>query len=185
MTAVHDGRVMMRSSFIALAGSVVALYALSFVVGLIVDGEKYFAVHFALGLCAVVFTLLTHCVVMTYLIASGKLVRIAVEAARLDPDYIVRTKELKAQTFPFMIGAILLLLAMVLYGAAATDQPAAAQASVAPTVHLLAALLAAAYNTFTFIIEYRIISRHVTLNDEVFAQHNQIRDRKRKNAAAA
>ena len=168
---------MMRSCFIALAGSVVALYALSFIVGLMVDGERFFVVHFALGLCAVVFTLLTHCVVMTYLIASGKMVRIAVEATGLDLDYIVQTKELKAQTFPFMIGAILLLLAMVLFGGAATDRPGVS------TFHLIAALLAAAYNTFTFVVEYRIITRHAALNTDVFAQHNRIRERETTAAA--
>jgi hypothetical protein len=170
---------MMRSSFIALAGSVVVLYALALIAGLVVDGRRWFVVHFALGLCAVVFTLLTHCVVMTYLIASGKMVRIAVEQSRLDTDYIVRTKELKAQTFPFMIGAILLLLATVLYGGAATDRAGVA------TFHLIAALFAAGYNTFTFVVEFRIITRHVALNTEVFALHNQVLDGKQQTGAAA
>ena len=172
---------MMRSALATLACCVVVLYAVALVVGLMVDGEQYFIVHFAIGFCAVMFTLLTHCVVMTYLIISGKLVRLAVEASGLDPDFIVQTKELKAQTFPFMIAAILLLLAAAFFGAAATDT----NRPEFSVIHLIAALLAAGYNTFTFIVAYRNISRGSALTEEVLRLHNQIRNRSPKSTTLA
>ena len=163
---------MIRSALATLACCVVVLYAMAFVVGLMVDGEQFFIVHFAIGFCAVVFTLLTHCVVMTYLIISGKMVRLAVEASGLDPDFIVQTKELKAQTFPFMIAAILLLLAAAFFGAAATDRPEFSG------LHLIAALLAAGYNTFTVIVAYRNISRGSALTEQVLRLPNEISNRR-------
>lgn len=170
---------MIRPALATLACCVVVLYAVAFFVGLMVDGEQFFIVHFAIGFCAVMFTLLTHCVVMTYLIISGKMVRLAVEASGLDPDWIVQTKELKAQTFPFMIAAILLLLAAAFFGAAATDSPEFSM------FHLIAALLAAGYNTFTFIVAYRNISRGSALTEEVLRLHNQIRDRSTESTTLA
>ena len=170
---------MIRSALATLACCVVVLYAVAFVVGLMVDGEQFFIVHFAIGFCAVVFTLLTHCVVMTYLIISGKMVRMAVEASGLDPDWIVQTKELKAQTFPFMIAAILLLLAAAFFGGAATDRP-----EFSP-FHLIAAVLAAGYNTFTFVVAYQKVSRGSALTEEVLRQHNRISNRRTEGTTLA
>lgn len=159
----------MRPSFLALAGCVAALYAVTFVAGFAVHGTRFFALHFALGLCAIVLTLLTHCIVITYFIIAGKVVRIAVEEGGLDADYIVQTRELKAQTFPFMIAAVLLLLAAAFLGAAATNAPALA------TLHLVAAVGAAGYNTFTFTVQARTIAASQALSQRVLRAHQQAR----------
>ena len=74
-------RAMMRSALATLACCVVVLYAVALVVGLMVDGEQYFIVHFAIGFCAFMFPLRTHCLVMTYLRISGKTGPLAVVAA--------------------------------------------------------------------------------------------------------
>ena len=170
---------MVRPALATLVCCVVVLYAVAFVVGLMVDGERFFIVHFAIGFCAILFTLLTHCVVMTYLIISGKMVRMAVEASGLDPDFIVQTKELKAQTFPFMVAAILLLLAAAFFGGATTDHPEFS------LFHLIAALLAAGYNTFTFVVAYRNVSRGSALTEHVLRLHNRMSSRSGESATLA
>jgi hypothetical protein len=74
--------------------------------------------HVVAGLLASVFTMFVHCLVMFYLIGSGKDIKSAVEDfADLQAEYLPLTKKMKALVFPMASQAVVLTLIAAFAGA--------------------------------------------------------------------
>jgi len=119
--------------------------------------------HFVAGICAGVTTLLTHSIVMTYFIGTGRWVKEAVEKWALDAVYERRTRKLKARSFPFAFFSMVLVIATTILGGA-TDT-----GMVPGWTHLTAALVTILFNLISYYFEYAAVSDNVRLLDEVVA----------------
>lgn len=86
--------------------------------GLEVEDQVNTLAHVNAGIFTTVFTLFIHCLVMFYLIGSGKDIKKTIEDfADLQEVYVPITKEMKTMVFPVASTAILLILLSAFAGA--------------------------------------------------------------------
>ena len=109
-----------RSLYIALLILIVIDALLLFgtaAAGLLLDGREAMMSHFILGLTAACTTCFIHCLVMFYLIGTGKDVRDAVEDhEELFAKYVPLTRALKRRVFPFACLAVASIVLAALLG---------------------------------------------------------------------
>jgi hypothetical protein len=154
-----------KPAFLALAASNVALMVATATTGWLVEGDAWFVQHFALGLMTTLFLCLGHCAVLTYFMATSKMIRLAVEDAGLNILLAARAQYLKRWATSILMPAILMALGAAAAGAWATINPARA------TVHLVIALGSAVSQLLAFWGEYRLINANSALMNTVFQQH--------------
>jgi hypothetical protein len=155
----------MKAAFAAFAITLTVLMVVTTIVGVQVRGDHWFAQHFALGLMTTLFTCLCHCVVLAYFMATGKMMRLAVEDARLDAALDVRARSLKLKAYATLMPGILLALLAAFSGGWATVDPARAK------THLMVVILSIATQLAAFLREYVLIAGNGRLLDDVFARH--------------
>ena len=86
--------------------------------GIVVSNAQNTNAHAVAGLLASVFTMFVHCLVMFYLIGSGKDIKKAVEDfADLQEEYVPVTRKMKAMVFPMASQAVVLTLVAAFAGA--------------------------------------------------------------------
>ncbi len=128
------------------------------------------SVHFIVGLFAVVFTLLVHCLIFTYFLGTGRWVKEVARAYGL-PDQALpkQTRELKRVAFPPALFAMLTAIATAAAGAGA-------QLTVWPWwVHFALGALTLAVNFWASGIEYRTIADNGRVIEQVMAEVGRIR----------
>lgn len=157
----------MKPAFLAFAVTCILLTLAAGGAGLVVEDERGFAFHFAVGLITTLGLCLCHCVVFTYFMATSKMMILAVEDAGLAPALVAEVKCLKLRAFRRAIAGITAALATAFAGAYATDHAA----WVKP--HLAAALLSLGVQAVAFAGEYRVISANGLLMDRVFGEHDR------------
>ena len=110
----------MTRIFATLASANALALAVTFVLGCwskLTDGinsdtSSVFLLHFLFGLFTGVGTLLTHCLIFTYFLGTGRWVKEVTLAYRLpDEPLHKRTRELKRATFPPALTAMLVTIA--------------------------------------------------------------------------
>lgn len=117
--------------------------------------------HFVAGIVAGVTTLLTHSIVMTYFIGTGRWIKEAIEKWGLDPEFDRRTRKLKARSFPFaFFSMVFVILTTILGGAADTGL-------VPGWAHLTVAYLTILFNLISYFFEYNAVVDNVKLLDQV------------------
>lgn len=132
--------------------------------------EPAYVVHFILGLAAVFNTLLVHCLVITYFLGTGRLVKEACIAYGLpDADLPRRTRDLKRRNTPRAIVGMLLAV-----GAAAAGM--GARTEVWPGfVHLVFVMATVLVNLRVFVVEYENLKANLVILDSLFEQVERIR----------
>lgn len=146
------------------------------VLGWLSRDERGFALHFALGLFAAIYTALMHSIVYIYFIVSGKIVIEAAQRAGMDAQIVRDSKRLKARTFRTLFLGILSAMITAFLGAyvfvagstagAAFD---ASRASGALTAHWVSALLTFLVQPWVVSVEFRGISRQQELTAKALA----------------
>jgi hypothetical protein len=154
-----------KQAFLALAASNIILMVATAVTGWMVVGVNWFVEHFALGLMTTLFLCLAHCAVLTYFMATSKMIRLAVEDAGLPMRLSGQAQDLKRRAIVVLMPAIAAALAASLAGGWATVNPAGA------TLHMLIALASAAIQIAAFWHEFNLIAANGRLMDAVFEQH--------------
>ena len=157
----------MKTAFSAFAITITLLMIATAIIGAQVRGDIWFAQHFALGLMTTLFTCLCHCVVLAYFMATGKMMRLAILEAQLDPLLAERAQRLKIRAYAVLMPAILAALLAAFAGAWATINPARAR------VHLVLALLSMFVQLGVFLREYTLIDANGLLMDDVFQAHGR------------
>ena len=139
----------MAGIYTGLAAWNLVFLTLATVLGFLRGGVVEPRYHLLSGLFAAMFCCLVHAIVFAHLIGSGKWIKKGAAAAAMpDIDYIVkRTKRLKGKTFPFALFSMLFVVATAVLGGGAD------QGVVAPTVHLVLALLTLALNVVGTVLE--------------------------------
>jgi 4-hydroxybenzoate polyprenyltransferase len=72
--------------------------------------------HLTFGLASSLLLLFSHCWIMFYLIGTGKAIREAVAEHGLDQDLVERTKEFKNRSYPILMLAMGLVMAVFILG---------------------------------------------------------------------
>ena len=104
--------------FVGLNWLAFALFVSMVLLGIFVTpGSGLLSIHIALGLTASMLGMFGLVGAMFYLITTGAAVREAVEEHSLSTDLYGRTRKLKKDTFPWCMGAILVMLITTVVGA--------------------------------------------------------------------
>ena len=136
------------------------------------DGDLYL-LHFLLGLFTAVGTLLTHCLIFTYFLGTGRWVKEVTLAYDLpDEPWHKRTRDLKRLVFPAALAAMLVTIATAAGGAGAQLQHWPWQ------VHLGLAIAALAINLWAFRLEYRVVTENAGILEAVLREVDRIRAEK-------
>jgi len=136
------------------------------------DGTVYL-LHFLVGLFTAVGTLLTHCLIFTYFLGTGRWVKEVTLAYDLpDAPWHKRTRELKRLTFPPALAAMLVTIATAAGGAGAQ------MLSWPWQIHLGLAIAALIINLWAFRLEYRNVTENAGILDAVLREVDRIRAEK-------
>ncbi|MAE70441.1 MAG: hypothetical protein CME06_08245 [Gemmatimonadetes bacterium] len=127
--------------------------------------------HIGVALAAAVFTLITHCAVFTYLIGTGIGIGEAVDGHRLPEELKRRAARFKARAFPFALFSMLLVILTAALGARVDI------GTGGPMPHLASALIALAFNLWTYPIEIRVAAENAELMAEINVLAEQMLER--------
>jgi hypothetical protein len=129
-----------------------------------------YVVHFVLGLVAVLANLMVHCLIITYFLGTGRLIKEVTLAYNLPDERWARpTRDLKRRNTPKAI------LAMVLSIAVAAAGEGAGHAGWPWGIHLALAGIVLAVNAWVFRVEYGNIALNGRILDEVVGEVERIR----------
>ncbi|MFL5329605.1 MAG: hypothetical protein ACJ8C4_11895 [Gemmataceae bacterium] len=129
-----------------------------------------YLLHFLVGLFTAVGTILVHCLIFTYLLGTGRWVREVTLAYQLpdEPNYR-RTRDLKRQTYPLALTAMLLTIAAAAAGGGAQLQGWPWQ------IHFALSITTLVVNYTIFAIEYRKICINTATLDAVLVDVDRVR----------
>src|SRR5437764_12234590 len=151
----------MTRIFLTLAAADALALAVAFALGCwskLTDGlhapaSSAYLLHFLFGLFTAVGTILTHCLIFTYFLGTGRWVKEVTLAYDLpDEPWHKRTRELKRATFPPALAAMLITIATAAGGAGAQLQAWPWQ------VHLALGTVTLLVNLWAFRLEYRNVT---------------------------
>ena len=129
-----------------------------------------YLLHFLVGLFTAVGTLLTHCLIFTYFLGTGRWVKEVTLAYDLpDAPWHKRTRDLKRLTFPPALAAMLITIATAAGGAGAQLQGWPWQ------VHLTLGLATLVINVWAFRLEYRNVTENAGVLEAVLREVDRIR----------
>jgi hypothetical protein len=164
-------------TFTTLATLILLLFAATIAVGFLVFATESsearrdrFIVHFYLGLATALVVLLVHCLIFTYFLGTGRWVKEVGLAYQLpDQPYPKWTRELKRQTFPPALFAMLSVIAAAAAGAGAQlqDWPW--------YLHALLAAFTVAVNLWAFNVEFRNVHANAGIIQAVLEEVDRIR----------
>jgi NhaP-type Na+/H+ or K+/H+ antiporter len=171
----------MTRIFLTLAITNALALGLAFVLGCwskLTDGlhagtGNLYLLHFLVGLFTAVGTLLTHCLIFTYFLGTGRWVKEVTLAYDLpDEPWHKRTRDLKRMVFPVALAAMLVTIATAAGGAGAQLQHWPWQ------VHLGLALAALVVNLWAFRLEYQVVTENSGILEAVLREVDRIRAEK-------
>ena len=138
--------------------------------GLHASAGSVYLLHFLFGLFTAVGTLLVHCLIFTYFLGTGRWVKEVTLAYDLpDEPWHKRTRELKRQTFPPALAAMLVTIVTAAAGAGA-------QLQAWPwTVHFTLGIATLLVNAWAIRLEYRNVRINAATLDEVLAEVDRVR----------
>src|SRR5262245_10635051 len=134
-----------------------------------------FGLHFLFGLAAGLVTVLVNSVSVTYFIGTSRWCREVVEAYSLDESLIARSNGLKRRTFPWALGGICTMLAIIALGAASDPSRAVEGTANWVNVHYIAALAGTFLIALALLVQVINISANYELIEQILAEVAKIR----------
>jgi hypothetical protein len=134
------------------------------------EATDLFLAHILLGLLASLAVLGTHCLVITYFLGTGRLIKEACLAYGFpDEGWPRQTRNLKRGNTPHAIAAMLVTIATAAAGQGRylLDWPA--------WLHAALAVLTLIVNAWVFRREYRNLKSNLRILDEMFAEVDRVR----------
>jgi hypothetical protein len=165
----------MNRIFLGLAVTSATLMAVSFAIGLGAIGETrggshfWHDIHFLLGLLTVLTVLLTHSIVFTYFLGTGKWVNEVVRVYGLPSWTYAQAIKNKRRAFPFELWGITFVAATAWLGAGTDSR------GWPSSWHLACAAVTLAFNVGAFVAEYAAILAQALLLVEVKAEADRLR----------
>jgi hypothetical protein len=132
--------------------------------------DSAYVVHFALGMVAVLLNLLVHCLIITYFLGTGRLVKEVTLAYQLPDERWARpTRDLKRANTPQAI------LAMLITIAAAAAGEGHRHLIWPGWIHLVLACGAFIFTIWVFRVEYRNVAINGRILKEIISEVERIR----------
>ncbi len=162
--------------FVALTGLAVAAAVASGIASVLGGGltepgaTDVFLSHILLGLLGSFAVLGTHCLVITYFLGTGRLIKEACLAYGFPDDGWPRqTRDIKRGNTPYAIAAMLLTIATAATGMGRymREWPA--------WLHATGAALTVVVNAWVWVQEYRNLRKNLRILDEMFAEVDRVR----------
>ena len=158
----------MQRILLALVIGYVIVIAAAAVLGFRAQDARSFAVHFGMGLFATLYTCLVYCILLTYFVITGKLVKQAVLNGHLDEVLIRQSQHPKGIIVMLTAVAVAVTLIAAVLGAWANL--GGEQDTVRSTYHMLAEMLAIAANLAAFGMCYSLVHRNGRFLEKVLSQ---------------
>ena len=158
----------MQRILLALVIGYVIVIAVTAVLGFRVQDSRSFAAHFGMGLFATLYTCLIYCILLTYFVITGKLVKQAVLNGHLEEVLIKQSQRPKGIIVMLTAVAVSITLIAALLGAWANiggEQDAARS-----TYHMIAEMLSVAANLAAFGMCYHLVHRNEPFLEKVLSQ---------------
>ncbi len=128
---------------------------------------RWGTVHRLTGVLAALVVVLVNCLTVTYFIGTGRWCREVVESYGLDQQLIARSTRLKRSAFPFALGGVLAVIAIVALGGAADPAAGRKGSSDWVTPHLIGGIGLAAAIAWCFQAQVPAIRGQHALIDDV------------------
>ena len=158
----------MQRILLALVIGYVIVIAAAAVLGFRAQDSRSFAVHFGMGLFATLYTCLIYCILLTYFVITGKLVKQAVLNGHLDEVLIRQSQRPKGIIASLTAGAVAITLIAAVLGAWANV--GGEQDAVRSTYHMIAEMLAVAANLAAFGMCYHLVHRNGPFLEQVLSR---------------
>lgn len=162
----------MSRIFLSLAATDLSLIVASYVLGLVSVSagpgrhDRELGVHFLIALFTVLFSVLVHSIVYTYLMGTNRWVREVVEVYRMPAEIAARSKAHKRKGFKWEFRAMTMVAVAAWLGAwVHREYPKAVPAQ--SMYHHISAVGVLVLSIVAFVYEYRIIGEQGKLLDEV------------------
>ncbi len=158
----------MQRILLALIVGYVIVIAAAAVLGFCAQDSRFFAAHFGMGMFATLYTCLVYCILLTYFVITGKLVKQAVLTGHLDKDLIKQSQRPKGTIAMLTAVAVAITLIAAVLGAWANI--GGEQHTLRNTYHMLAEMLAVAANLAAFGMCYHLVHRNGPFLEQVLSQ---------------
>jgi hypothetical protein len=120
--------------------------------------------HQAMGVLTGIYTCLTHSIVLTHFMGSGKAIKEAVATHGLRQDYVRRTRRFKGRTSGHATLCCIAIIGTVWLGGWMDTHKVNI---VAHRWHMWFAWFTVAYNLYAFWVEYRVIAENTAMIREI------------------
>ena len=158
----------MQRILLALVVGYLIVIAVAAVLGFYAQDSRFFTAHFAMGLFATLYTCLVYCILLTYFVITGKIVKQAVLSGHLDEVLIKEPQRLKGIIVMLTAVAVSITMSAAVLGAWANI--GGEHDTVRSTYHMLAEMLAVAANLTAFGMCYRLVRRNGPFVEQVLSQ---------------
>jgi len=158
----------MQRILLALVIGYVIVIAATAVLGFRARDSRSFAAHFGMGLFATLYTCLIYCILLTYFVITGKLVKQAVLNGHLDEILIRQSQHPKGIIVMLTAVAVAITLIAALLGAWANI--GGELDAVRSTYHMIAEMLSVAANLAAFGMCYHLVHRNGPFLEKVLSQ---------------
>lgn len=144
--------------------------------------QRWATVHRLSGIVSGLFVMLTEGIVVTWFIGTSRWCREVSEPYALDPELAADSNRLKRRAFPWAVGAMLTMVALVALGGAADP---AASLQLEPLggltwaqMHLIGACLAIPLIAYAFFAQYEAVAANTAIIEEILSRVRRIRAEK-------
>ena len=131
--------------------------------------KKRHGIHFLLGVLAALVCVLVNGIAMTYFIGSSKWCSEVVDTYSLDLSYIRKSRTLKRRAYPWTIGGVAVIVAIVAFGAAADPATQIGSTARWVTPHMIVAILGTMGLSVSFLKQAGLIGAHYDVINEIVA----------------
>jgi drug/metabolite transporter (DMT)-like permease len=138
------------------------------------------SLHMLMGVAAALLAVLVNSIAVTYFIGTSRWCREVVEAYRLDPQLEQASQHIKRATFPWALGGMLTVIALVALGALAdpsvfTDPANPARHLTWRTWHFVLACLGTAFIGYAFVRQAQGVGENYRVIERILAEVHRIR----------
>jgi cytochrome c biogenesis protein CcdA len=130
--------------------------------------------HILIALGATALSVFSHCMIMMYVVAIGRMIRQTVEQASLDASAVVQTKEFRKIIFRWATVAMIVVMAQTILGGGAHTK------AFPLWVHLWLGIFAFAISVIATIVEIRILIANHLLGHRVARQYESKKPQRHK-----
>ena len=128
--------------------------------------------HRLLGIAAALVALLVNCITVTYFIGTARWCQEVVDTYGFDPRLAESSRQLKRRSFPWSLGSVLFLLAILALGATADPIGLGGGETWAKT-HMWVAMLGIVFLAWSFFVQLGNLAANTDVIQQIIAQVNQ------------